>query len=598
MRLDPTPSARHRRIGTRAAACLVAAMMLTACGADDASDASTTADGADATAVAVPTAEEFCAPLMERVEAHVSGILGPKGDRYGGTAVVGNIVEIPKGMNSLVSDDYGERQHQIYVTHMTLIRYGESLEAEPYLARDWEISEDGTELTFHLRDDVTWHDGTPTTARDVAFTYRMATDPEGGFPNAGFWTYYERGGDGVEVVDDHTVRIRLQPHQDFLDPWRALAVMPEHLLGDVSWEAMAEHPYGTSCPVGNGPFRFVEHRTGEQWTFEANPTFPEGLGGRPYLDRYVYRVIPEESTLLAEMLRGGVDVDVLVSPDRLDEIRAADGVDPEIFPFRSYVFLGWNTRREALADSRVRRALTMAIDRQEIVQAVRMGHGQVVNTPVPPVHRAFDADAAAALPYAPDRARALLAEAGFTDSDGDGTLETPSGEPFSIGILVHQNRERLDIAELAVLRLREVGIDARVEQVEWGTLLRRIMSPERDFDGMVMAWATEFRLDDRDLFHSDRVEAPFQFSGIQDPELDELMDALPVTADLEEANELWGAYQDRIVELQPFTFLYFPDRISARAARLQGVTMDARGEWVTIRDWWIPSDLRRYESGP
>ena len=114
---------------------------------------------------------------MEQVDAFLGGFPEPEGPRYGGTAVVGNIVEMPGGLNSLVSGDVAERQHQIYVSHMTLIRYDGDLQPRPYLAREWEVSEDGSEILFRLRDDVYWHDGRRTTAEDVAFTYRMASDP-------------------------------------------------------------------------------------------------------------------------------------------------------------------------------------------------------------------------------------------------------------------------------------------------------------------------------------------------------------------------------------------------------------------------------------
>src|SRR5690606_5639777 len=112
------------------------------------------------------------------------------------------------------------------------------------------------------------------------------------------------GPDGIEVIDDFTVRFHLEPHADFLDPFRPVAILPEHLLGDVPHQQLRQHPYGTQCPVGNGPFVFAEHRPQERWVFEANPAFPEPLGGRPFVDRYVYRVIPEQTTLLTELLTG------------------------------------------------------------------------------------------------------------------------------------------------------------------------------------------------------------------------------------------------------------------------------------------------------
>ena len=142
----------------------------------------------------------------------------PPSARYGGTAVVGNIGEIPDGMNNHVSQGYTASQHQNFVNLMTLVQYDEDLNPTPYLAESWEVSDDVTEITFHIRDDVYWHDGELTDAYDVAYTFKRAIDPETAFPNTSFWTYYDQGPDGVEVVDSFTVKFLMRPHADFIDP--------------------------------------------------------------------------------------------------------------------------------------------------------------------------------------------------------------------------------------------------------------------------------------------------------------------------------------------------------------------------------------------
>jgi len=244
----------------------------------------------------------------------------PPSARYGGTVVVGNIGEIPDGMNNHVSQGYTASQHQNFVNLVTLVQYDEDLNPTSYLAESWEVSDDVTEITFHIRDDVYWHDGELTDAYDVAYTFKRAIDPATAFPNTAFWTHYDQGPDGVEVVDSFTVKFRMRPHADFIDPWRAMAIMPEHLLKDVPSNVLSQHPYGTVCPVGNGPFVFVEHRQDASWTFQANPAFPAGLGGRPYLDRYVYRSITEQTTLLTELLTARLDVYIAPPPDHAQAI--------------------------------------------------------------------------------------------------------------------------------------------------------------------------------------------------------------------------------------------------------------------------------------
>ena len=537
----------------------------------------------------------FCENVTARVSEFMSRFEGqmPPSTRYGGTAVVGSIGEIPAGMNSLISTDYTANQHQNFVNLMTLVQYDENLSPMPYLAESWEVSDDGTELTFHIRGDVYWHDGELTDAYDVAYTYKRAIDPETAFPNATFWTYYDRGPDGVEVVDSFTVRFRMRPHADFIDPWRAVAIMPEHLLGDVPATMMSQHPYGTVCPVGNGPFVFVEHRQDASWTFQANPAFPAGLGGRPYVDRYIHRSITEQTTLLTELLTERLHVYHAPTADQAQAIVDSDAAELLRYPFRQYDFVGWNARRPQLADKRVRRALTIGTDRQEIVDALLQGYGTVANGSVPPFHWAYDASVGAdAMAYDPNAARALLDAAGWVDRDGDGVRENTRGDRLSISIKYNDgNGIRQGIAEIMQAQLAEIGVEVTPTVVEWLTLLSQINDPtRRDFDGVVMGWVGEFKLDDTDLFHSRSLSGSYAWAGTQRPDIDNFLDKLPLVVDRDDAKPLWAQYQELLVDEQPYTFFHFPDRLDGVSTRLHGVEMDSRGEWLNIKDWWIAAD--------
>lgn len=538
---------------------------------------------------------EFCQNALTRVADFMATQAQPDSELYGGTVTVGAIGEIPGGMNALITSDHAASQHQLFVNLMTLVRFNEDLEPAPYLAERWELNEENTELTFHLRDDVFWHDGERTTAYDVEFTFLRVTDPETAFPNAGFWKNYVRGPDGVQVVDSFTVKFSLQPHAELLDPWRAVAIMPRHLLEDVPPSELRQHPFGTRCPVGNGPFVFEEHRQDESWSFVRNPAFPGELGGPPYLARYVYRVIPEATTLLTELLTGGVDVYMAAGPDQAPQILAADQVELVVFPFRQYNFVGWNTRRPQLADPMIRRAITLGTNREQIVEALLRGYGRVANAGVPPMHWAHSVELRDSLRYDPEEARRLLDEAGWVDRSGDGIRENADGVRLEFTIKYNQgNQQRQDIAEIMQSQLREVGIAARPEVVEWVTLQDQITSTtNRDFDGVVMGWITEFKVDDRDLHHSLSADTPYGWSGTNDPRLDQLLDTVQLIVDRDEAREVWYQLQNELVRVQPYTYLYFTDRLVGVNRRVEGVQMDIRGEWVSIHHWRIPADRRR-----
>lgn len=582
-------------VATRAAQATTLALfvfLLSSCGMEESGTAGSTEAARD---------PGFCDSALARVDSFMDlpAPTGPTGseERYGGTVVVGGIGELTGGMNSLVSPSYEGRQHQIYLDLTTLVQRDPDLGLRPYLAEAWELSEDGRELTFRLRDDVYWHDGERTDAHDVAFTFRRATDPATGFPNAAYFRYYEPGDVGVEVLDSLTVRFRMRPHVQPLSPWASLAILPEHLLGDVPATELRTHPYGTVCPVGNGPFVFEEHRPGERWSFTANPHFPPELGGRPYLDRYVFRVVPDQTALLTDLITGGVDVYVRLRPDQAPRVRDAPDLRVIAYPSREYTWVGWNARIPELADPRVRRALTLGTDREQVVEGVLRGYGTVLNSSVLPFHWAYDPEIADALPHDPDRARLLLTEAGWVDRDGDGVRENPAGTPLEIDLEYNTGATiRQEIAEIMQAQLADVGVRIVPRAVDFNTLTSRLMDTDaRPVEAVVMGWAVDFRLDDRDIFHSDAADAPLGFTGTNVPEIDHLLDTLPRITDREEARPYWQRYQRLLVEHQPLTFFFHRDFINGVDRRVRGVSMDIRGEWVGMSEWWIPSEERIYQ---
>ncbi len=322
----------------------------------------------------------------------------------------------------------------------------------------------------------------------------------------------------MEVVDDSTVTFHMRPHADFLDAWRATAILPEHLLADVPPERLIQHPYNEVCPVGNGPFVFVEHRPSDRWVFEANPAFPAELGGRPYVDRLVHRVIPEQTTLLTELLTGGIQVYIGAQPDQARQIQSGPDVDLLSFTHREVAFVAWNARRPQLADKRVRRALTMGVDRQRIVQAVLQGYGQVANSTIPPTNWQYDPDVVPDIPYDPDGARVLLDQAGWRDRDGDGVRENEAGVPLRITLKYNQGaQQRQTIAELMQAQLADIGVAIRPLVVDVSSLNEQLFTPAKDFDAAVLSWIMDFRQDDRDMFDSRRLEGPYSLSGTRQP---------------------------------------------------------------------------------
>jgi peptide/nickel transport system substrate-binding protein len=516
----------------------------------------------------------------------------PEAERYGGTLTIGGFGDL-QSMNGLTSSDYNSNSIQRDMLFMPLVKYDENRELVPWLAERWDtarVAGDSLEITWHLRRDIRWHDGLPTTAHDVVFTYDRMLDPRTAFPNHERMARYARN---AQLVDDYTVTMRLSPHAEFLDIWYFTPIMPRHILGDVPPDQLLQHPFQYE-PVGNGPFRFVRRVPGQEWIFEANPEFTEALGGRPYLDRVVYRFIPEMTTLLTELLTGRIDVYLGPNPNQADQITGAQGVRLIASPSRQWNYFAFNTRRPLFQDARVRRAIAMGINRQQIVDALVYGYGEVGRSTVTPAHWSYNGDdQETLLPHDPERARQLLAEAGWTPGP-DGILRNAQGEQFRFTPITNAGNDvRRDILEIMQAQLRPLGIIVEPRLLEWTTMISTLQDPRRNFDAVVGGWVDYFQKDDTNILHSRNLNGPYQYVGYSNPRVDALLDTLIVTPDREQAAPLWREYQRLIVQEAPYIPLYYPQRLTGIRTRVQNVEMDIRGETINIRDWWIVPRERR-----
>jgi peptide/nickel transport system substrate-binding protein len=418
------------------------------------------------------------------------------------------------------------------------------------------------------------------TARDVEFTYERARDPAAGYQNRPLFDPWI----GVELLDEHTLRFTIRPAANLFYGWTQIPILPEHLLGDVRPEDLAGSPFGLD-PVGNGPFRFVEHVPGDRWVFEANPGFPEELGGRPYVDRYVYRVIPDDGTQVAALRAGEIDLLTVAPPASAPRLATDSTIRLIPYDDATFDFVTWNTRRPMFADAATRRALTMSIDRAGIVAAVLEGEGTVAAGPVGRWHWAYDTTDAP-LPFAPDSARELLAAAGWKDTDGDGIREK-AGRPFAFTLLATPRDKWRRIAAIIQSNLRDVGVDVTVQIREIASIQPLVTSPDRRFDAFLLTWKPDPTLDERPMWACDQITHPVHFSSYCSPELDAVLDSLLVVTDPEVYAPLVDRYNDILATDQPYTFLFYPSHVAAARVELRGVEMDTRGNWVSVADWWL-----------
>jgi peptide/nickel transport system substrate-binding protein len=481
-------------------------------------------------------------------------------------------------LNPLVSTDQNANELIYTLLFTPLVTYDAEFRVRPWLASSWTLDETGVEFT--LRTDVTWHDGTPVTVEDVKFTFDMAKEPVVASPLGA--AYLSRVG-SAEVVGPDRIRFMFtEPHAEPLEDFFWPPV-PRHLLEGVPPADLVRHEFGR-MPVGSGPYRLVAWTVGEGLELEARAGFPEALGGRPGFARVLYRIIPEPTTRLARLRRGEIHVDGPISPE--DAERVED--DPEIavlsFPWRQFTYVGWNTLRDPFRDADARRALAMAIDRDQLLEAIMRGRGRPGSSVIPPWHPY--ATGLEPLPFAPDSAAAILDGLGWTDADGDGVRER-NGHRLEFELLAGNRNPVLgDLAQVIQAQLARVGISVTPRLLEWQTVLG--MHRARDFDAVLTNWVLDnFRIDPRPLFHSSqaRVERSANRSSYRSAAADSLMDLGVRTLDPDTAARIWRSFAEVLQRDQPITILFWNDELVAVRAEIQGVAMDARGELATLPNW-------------
>jgi peptide/nickel transport system substrate-binding protein len=497
----------------------------------------------------------------------------------GGTAVV-VYAGAPASANPLVSTDTYSEELNRFLLYLPLFGLGPALELEPRLAESWRMEGD-TAIVIRLRRGIQWSDGTPTSAHDVTFTLDRAADPATGSPHAPLLEHIGT----PAVLDSFTVRLPLRPSREPLMPLALLPILPRHVLDTVPAKRLRTADFNRA-PVTNGPFQVLARQT-DRWSLRGNDSFPASLGGPPHLDRLVWRAIPESDAQLAELQAGeahlvsGVRADAFARVGALEEIRAVER------PTLSYTAIAWNARRPPLDDARVRRALTMAIDRGQIVRALRGGYGAVADGPVPPGHWAYDGSADP-LPYDPAAARRLLDAAGLKDRDGDGKREQADGGAFRIRLLLPAGSDfNRDLAQVVQSDLAEVGIELSLRPQEFTTLVETITGPARNYDAVLIGLDADPRLDLRGLYHSEERDSPFQLAGYADPAMDSILDRIERTTDRDEGGALFGRAQEILRRDQPWTYLYFASNLILLRDELRGVEADLRGLMHSAPEWWL-----------
>jgi peptide/nickel transport system substrate-binding protein len=508
-------------------------------------------------------------------------VTGCVAERPPSTVVYASGADLESG-NPLVTVHPLSRQVQRYMLFVTLARYDTALRPTPYAARTWEWSADRRKLTLHLASGLRWQDGIATTARDVTFTLDAARDPATGYARAADLASI----DSTAALDDSTVMLRFTREQ-FAFPLVLceLPILPAHLLASVPRRDMRRAEFNSS-PTGNGPFRFVDRRAGDHWTFARNPDFPMSLGGPPRVSGVVIVVVDEATTKFAGLASGELDV-AGISPSMAALVRRDRSLRVLEYPILFSVGLVFNTHRPPFDDVRVRRAIDLALDRERIVRAALAGYGTAASGPVPP-----DNPLARVTPptHAVTVADSLLDAAGWTRQSN--AVRAKNGRAFAVDLLTVGSGDNA-LEQLVQADLGERGIRVDIRQVELGRFLAEARAPHKQFDMLVAGIPGDLSLSYVDaMFDTRQAGGALDYAAYHTPLLDSLFAVVRDAHSPAEARAAWLDIQLQLARDVPVAWIYHSRGIQGISSRLQDVRMDLRGELATVASWSIGAPPR------
>ena len=464
-----------------------------------------------------------------------------------------------------------------------LLKYDKNLNLTGNLAQSWQISEDGLSITFKLKKGITFSDGTPFTAHDVLATFKAITNPETPTPYAGDYTQVET----AEVLDDHTFKVTYpEPFAPALSSW-TLSILPKHLLEAAP---LAENSLKES-PVGTGPYTLHTWQRGQHAVLKANPNYRKGEAN---ISARRIRQIPDVDTQFLELQAGNLDM------MGLKPLQFTRGTNNKKFTNNfskykylgsGYTYMGYNLKNPLFENANVRTALSYAVNREEIVNGVLLGQGLPLANPFKPGTWAFNENIKPHA-YNPKKAKKMLSEAGWEDTDADGILDkTINGEKqnFSFTVVTNQgNQLRQLTAELIQKSLAEVGIEMNIRIQEWSTFIENTIH-KKDFDAFILGWSLTPEPDPYDIFHSSKQgEREFNIVGFENAEADEMMEKARRTFDQSERKEYLDRFQEIIHAEQPYMFLYAPYSLVTVHKRIKNIEEAPAGIGHNQEEWFVP----------
>lgn len=481
---------------------------------------------------------------------------------------------------------------------VTDTKVAEGKREEPLIAHDIVedyLAQEKPVFTFYLNKDARWHDGQPVTGRDAVFTFKMIKNPDVmAGPSRNYWQDCE----SCELVggDPYVLRFTWSKPYFAAFEWTA------------GFNPIAEHYYPSDPKqfnegdqnqrlMGNGAYKFESWERNKEIVFVRNENY---YGRKPHFKKIVYRVVKDKAAELLSLESGGIDINASLEPPQVlakradDEFLKRNVLDTDSVA-NVYRYIGWNARSPLFKDKRVRQALTMLIDRQRICEVIMKGFARVQNGPfhpdAPVYWKGLD-EAAKRFDFHPGKARKLLAEAGWRDSDGDNILDK-DGQKFEFTLQIVTGVQTYEsIANQVKNELAQAGILVNINNIEWSAFLQKI--EQLKFDACLLGWRLGVINDPYQLWHSSQTDAKeSNHCNFVNAEADRLIEASRRELNPEKRKEMMVRFQQIILDEQPYTFLFVPTRLVGYSSRIRNVKFKLIGS--ASDRWWVPAAEQKYK---
>jgi len=398
----------------------------------------------------------------------------------------------------------------------------------------------------------------------------------------------------ADVLDDYTIQFKCsKPYFKHLDMIGGMPIYPEHIYSKGDFN---KSPYNRK-PVGSGPYVFDSWDTNQQITFVRNPNYWRKTDGG-YVDKMVYKIITDDNPAFDVLARGELDY-MSMTPDQW--VNRANAPDFEA-KFNKvtywatsgyvggYTYIAWNMRRPMFKDKRVRQAMTMLLDRKQILDTIFYGLGKIQTGPAAWNSPEYD-DTIKPWPFDPARAKKQLADAGWVDTDKDG-IRDKDGVPFKFEYLIPTgSREYEQLATVYKEQLRKAGIQMNIRMLEWAAFIDNLVN--RSFDACTLAWAIPVDQDPYQIWHSSQAKKGSNYPGYKNPKVDKLLEDARTVFDRDKRDAMYKKLHAILHEDQPYTFLIARERLVAIDKRIHGVKVYKQGLYPI--EWWIPKASQRYK---